>query len=163
MRAEFERCGSLADWQAFADSWNDLEVDPYLAEQGRYRRRRYAMYAIDAAGAIAREPHGPHYQGREYNQLFGGVERWFEPILPAVSDSASMQTILRWTHGLFTRCLIPAGSGSDRDQIGIRLGSDLGGMSKRTSSASRRAWTRPASRRRKASTATASTTCSSSS
>src|SRR5205814_7901848 len=30
-----------------------------------------------------------------------GVERWFEPIAPAVADSASMQTILRWCHGLF--------------------------------------------------------------
>ena len=101
MRAALEGCGSLADWDAFAASWNDLEVDPYLAEQGRYRRRRYAMYAIDPAGTIARKPHGPHYQGREYNQLFGGVERWFEPILPAVAGSASMQTILRWTDRLF--------------------------------------------------------------
>jgi hypothetical protein len=100
MRAQLAACGSLADWPTFAASWNDLEVDPYLAGHGRYRRRRFGVYAIDASGAITRQAHAPHYQGREYNQLFGGVERWFAPIADEVGDSASMRTILRCCYGL---------------------------------------------------------------
>ena len=73
-------CGPLSDWPAFAASWDHLELDPYLAGHGRYRRRRFAVYAIGANGRIERQAHQPHYQGQEYNQLFGGVERWFAPI-----------------------------------------------------------------------------------
>ena len=102
MRAALESCGPLSDWPAFAASWDHLELDPYLAGHGRYRRRRYAVFAIDASGRIEREPHQPHYQGQEYNQLFGGVERWFEPIAEEVGGSATMATILRWCDRLFS-------------------------------------------------------------
>lgn len=101
MRAALESCGALADWPPFAASWNNLELDPYLAERGRYRRRRFAVYGIDANGTIARRPHQPHYQGREYNQLFGGVERWFAPITADTGEGQSLRTILRWCHRLF--------------------------------------------------------------
>ena len=54
MRDALEAVGSLADWPAFAASWNDLEVDQYLDEHDRYRRRRFAVFAIGADGAIER-------------------------------------------------------------------------------------------------------------
>jgi hypothetical protein len=102
MCAALESCGPLSDWPAFSASWDHLEIDPYLAGQGRYRRRRYAVFAVDASGRIERQPHQPHYQGQEYNQLFGGVERWFEPIAEEVAASATMATILRWCDRLFS-------------------------------------------------------------
>ena len=40
MRALLEAEGPLPDWDAFAQSWNALPVDTYMADQGRYRRRR---------------------------------------------------------------------------------------------------------------------------
>ena len=49
MCAALESCGPLSDWPAFSASWDHLEIHPYLAGQGRYRRRRYAVFAIDAA------------------------------------------------------------------------------------------------------------------
>ena len=70
---------AMIGWPAFAASWNDLETDEYMADGGRYRRRRYACYAI-AGAAIARQPHRPHYQSRGYNALNGGVDRWFTPV-----------------------------------------------------------------------------------
>jgi len=102
MRHALESCGPLSDWPAFAASWDRLALDSYLAEHGRYRRRRFAVFAVDATGAIERRPHQPHHQGQEYNRLFGGVERWFEPILDEVAGSATMATILRWCHRLFS-------------------------------------------------------------
>jgi hypothetical protein len=95
MRAALERCGSLPDWPAFADSWNDLEIDRYRAEHARDRRRRFAVYAIDQVGSIVRQPHQPHFQQPQYNALFGGIERSFAPITPEVGASATLNTILR--------------------------------------------------------------------
>ncbi|MEJ0044812.1 MAG: 2OG-Fe dioxygenase family protein [Rhodospirillales bacterium] len=43
MRTLLETRG-LTDWARFSDSWNDLGVDTYMADGGRYRRRRYAAF-----------------------------------------------------------------------------------------------------------------------
>ena len=87
--------GALPDWDAFAASWNDLHLDPYVT--ARYRRRRHARYAA-TPDAITRKPHGPHFQSVDYNALYGGVDRWFEPI---VADGPSLQRILEWCRDTF--------------------------------------------------------------
>src|SRR5215472_12647037 len=86
MRALLERTGSLGDWEQFAASWDDMPVDTYMADGGRYRRRRHAVYAVRADGAVLREAHQPHYQSRDYNTLHGGIERWFAPVEPAIGN-----------------------------------------------------------------------------
>jgi hypothetical protein len=101
MRAALVRCGTLADWPGFAASWHGLELDPHMADHGRYRRRRYAVYALAADGAIARQPHQPHYQSRDYNPLNGGVARWFTPVSAEIGDGQSMRTILEFCRRLF--------------------------------------------------------------
>ncbi|WP_327196024.1 2OG-Fe dioxygenase family protein [Sphingomonas sp. ERG5] len=83
-----------SDWKSFADSWNRLGLDRYMADGGRYRRRRHAAVAI-TPDAIARKPHQPHFQSRDYNQLNGDVQRWFEPMEDAIADSPMMQRLLR--------------------------------------------------------------------
>jgi hypothetical protein len=103
MRTALGRFGSLGDWADFAESWNDLETDTYMADGGRYRRRRFAVYEARRQGPIARRPHQPHYQSLDYNTLNGGIERWFEPIKPAIGDGASMRTILDYCRALFGR------------------------------------------------------------
>ncbi|HEU0118721.1 MAG TPA: 2OG-Fe dioxygenase family protein [Alphaproteobacteria bacterium] len=103
MRGMLEACGSLKDWDAFAASWNDLKTDEYMADKGRYRKRRYAVYHADVSGTVTREGHQPHYQTLDYNPLHGGVERWFEPVTDAIGTSASMQTILKFCTQLFTQ------------------------------------------------------------
>ncbi len=101
MRELLDTIGSLGDWPTFAASWNDLAVDDYLADFGRYRRRRHAVFRADHNGAITRETHQPHYQSREYNALQGGIERWFEPLENSIVSGASLQTILRLSFSLF--------------------------------------------------------------
>jgi hypothetical protein len=101
MHLLLERAGPLADWPAFAASWDDLAIDGYLADHGRYRRRRHAVFQIVKDGAIARKAHEPHYQSRDYNHLHGGIERWFEPILPHIGGGASMTSILHFCTLLF--------------------------------------------------------------
>ncbi len=101
MRPLLERRQRLDDWDAFAASWNDLAPDTYLAGHGRYRRRRYAVFSTGAGRPLQREPHQPHYQGLQYNPLQGGIERWFEPVRPAIGSGASLRTILAFAHAFF--------------------------------------------------------------
>jgi hypothetical protein len=101
MRTALEAIGPLTDWPAFAASWNDLPLDEYLAERQRYRRRRFAVYAIQRDGSVQRQPHQPHYQHHDYNQLFGGIERWFEPVAGDVGAGPCLRTVLRFCDCLF--------------------------------------------------------------
>ncbi len=110
MRAALAAHGPLDDWQDFAASWDELELDTYMADGGRYRRRRYAVYAAEADGNIRREPRQPHYQSLDYNPLNGGVARWFAPIKDEIAGGASMATVLAFCRALFDG-LAPAASG----------------------------------------------------
>ena len=65
MRTALGRFGTLADWPAFAGSWNDLLTDTYMADGGRYRRRRFGVWTAGKQGTIERGAHQPHYQGLE--------------------------------------------------------------------------------------------------
>ena len=102
LRQLLQTSGWLADWSSFAASWEGMPLDEYLAEGHRCRRRRYAVYRA-ANDRIDREPHQPHHQSREYNPLFGDMERWFEPVSPQIGDSATMRTILGFCLALFGR------------------------------------------------------------
>jgi hypothetical protein len=90
----------LRDWGAFASSWNDLGVDTFMADGGRYRRRRFAAFAASADG-LSRKPHQPHYQSRDYNPLNGGVARWFLPVTEEIAAHPAMVAILTTCHRLF--------------------------------------------------------------
>ena len=100
MRQLLSTASPLSDFETFAASWNDLGLDTYMADGGRYRRRRHATYTADAF-RIARAPHQPHYQGREYNPLNGGIARWFEPVRPEIGAGATMTAVLGFCSGLF--------------------------------------------------------------
>src|SRR4249920_1565765 len=106
MRAVLEDSG-LCDWDCFARSWDDLGVDMYMADGGRYRRRRFACFRAGAEG-ILRKPHQPHYQSRDYNPLNGGIERWFEPVTEAAGKHPALSAILAACHTLFDRLTPPA-------------------------------------------------------
>lgn len=99
-RAWIAAHGALSDWDAFADSWNGMGQDTYMADGGRYRRRRYAVFATGEDGLV-REAHQPHYQSRDYNRLNGGVARWFEPTPASVAAGSSFRAILGACHTLF--------------------------------------------------------------
>ncbi len=96
----------LADWPSFAASWNDLGLDTYMADGGRYRRRRHAAFAV-TPDAIIRKPNQPHYQSRDYNALNGGIERWFAPVLPETASHPALLAILSACRAMFGRLAAP--------------------------------------------------------
>ncbi len=100
-KAWLAKSGSVADWDQFAASWDGMALDEFMADGGRYRRRRYGVFHTEPSGSIVREPHQPHYQTTDYNRLNGGVARWFEATPDAVVGSQSFQTVLAACHRLF--------------------------------------------------------------
>jgi hypothetical protein len=93
--------GELSDWRPFAGSWDDLRLDTYMADGGRYRRRRYGVYEAAPGSGVRRVAHQPHFQPLDYNPLNGGVARWFEPIAPDIGDGATMRTVLAFCRASF--------------------------------------------------------------
>ena len=109
MRALLERHGMPAApeaWKRFAGSWNDLGEDRYMADGGRYRKRRHATFSVatlpEEGGQIERKPHQPHYQSRDYNLLNGGIERWFQPIAEETGADPVLHAILSACRAIFT-------------------------------------------------------------
>ena len=98
----------LTGWNAFARSWDDLGLDTYMADGGRYRKRRHAAFAADGTG-IRRKPAQPHYQSRDFNALNGGIARWFAPMAGETADGPAFTAIVRCCYGLFDG-LTPAGN-----------------------------------------------------
>lgn len=71
----------LADLDVLRAGWNDLPPDEYLKDGGRYRRRRHSCFVVEGE-TLTQVPHRAHWQPVEYNALHGGMERWFEPMVP---------------------------------------------------------------------------------
>lgn len=84
-----------SDFQRLHDSWNRLEPDTHLKDGGRYRKRRHSCYTLDIDGeALTQVEHRAHWQPVEYNALHGGIERWFEPIEPAIARHPVWRALL---------------------------------------------------------------------
>ena len=95
---------AVGDDPVFLDSWNRLEHDQYMADGGRYRKRRHATYAIDQVGETARlMPYQPHYQTVDYNPLNGGVARYFAPILDDLHHSVTLAALLEFGDSVFSQ------------------------------------------------------------
>ncbi|WP_340264947.1 2OG-Fe dioxygenase family protein [Sphingobium mellinum] len=89
-----------AAWRAFAASWDDMGPDLYMADGGRYRRRRHATFRCQH-GLLNRNPHQPHYQSRDYNPLNGDLQRWFDPVADATVENDVTQAIFAFCASTF--------------------------------------------------------------
>ena len=73
--------GTPAEWQALQQAWDELPPDEHLKDGGRYRKRRHSCFVVDGE-RVELVPHRAHWQPVEYNALHGGMQRWFQPMLP---------------------------------------------------------------------------------
>ncbi|GIX36539.1 MAG: hypothetical protein KatS3mg126_2318 [Lysobacteraceae bacterium] len=88
-------CGSLAmALDTLPVFWEDLPLDEYLRDGGRYRRRRHASLRVQPP-AIEIAPRRPHWQPLEYNALHGGLQRWFAPCSEAFLAAPALRALLR--------------------------------------------------------------------
>ena len=86
---------ALSAWPSFAQSWNDLVLDAYMRDEGRYRKRRHAAFKVSANGVITALPAQPHYQSLDYNPLNGGIARHFAPMHPTNTGNALFTELLQ--------------------------------------------------------------------
>lgn len=86
---------ALSAWPSFAQSWNDLVLDAYMRDEGRYRKRRHAAFKVSAMGVITALPAQPHYQSLDYNPLNGGIARHFAPMHPTNTGNALFTELLQ--------------------------------------------------------------------
>ena len=103
-RDRFDRGGAALrgpEWERFAASWDDLRPDGFMADGGRYRLRRHAIFTGRPGAPLARAPHGPHYQATRYNALNGGVDRWFEPVSAEVGEGPALTALLAGARAVF--------------------------------------------------------------
>ena len=98
----------LCDWPAppldWCPHWDDLPPDRYLRDGGRYRRRRHGCFVVDG-DRVEAAPQRAHWQPVEYNALHGGIERWFDPLAPALAADprwvtmlTGLATVAAWLH-----------------------------------------------------------------
>jgi len=91
---------SVKNFDLFFASWEKLGIDRYLADGGRYRRRRFAVYQINKNNII-RKKHQPHYQSRDFNPVNGGIQRHFLPITNAVGENPVFLNLIKLTRRIF--------------------------------------------------------------
>jgi hypothetical protein len=84
--------GALLAWQPY---WDRLVPDAHLRDGGRYRRRRHGNFVVEGERVRA-VPHRAHWQPLDYNALHGGIERWFEPLEPALTAEPLWTRLLVW-------------------------------------------------------------------
>lgn len=90
-----------ADWSRFGAHWNDLAPDPYAAELGTQRLRRYGHFLFTPAdGAAELLPHRAFVQPEDSNPLYVQRDRHFEPLTDAFAKDGLLQGILRLLGGL---------------------------------------------------------------
>lgn len=70
---------SQLEVDTFIDSWNSLDLDNFMADGGKYRERKHANFTIKD-GILNKNSYRPHYQTTNYNNLNGGVDRYFSEI-----------------------------------------------------------------------------------
>lgn len=95
---------ALEDFGAFQAGWDDMPLDGYMADGGRYRRRRHATLSAPRGSNLYQvEAHQPHYQTVDYNNLNGGIARHYEPIQDSVLSGPTMSSLLTLGGDLFGR------------------------------------------------------------
>ena len=84
---------AMSELDAWRAAWAELPSDAYLRDGGRYRRRRHASCIVEGV-TLRAVPQRAHWQPVAYNALHGGLERWFEPMPPALLGTPAWTRLL---------------------------------------------------------------------
>ena len=90
----------LLSYQRFKQSWRWLKPDPYLVKGGTFRLRRYAVLQWQNATLTQVTPEA-HFQSKEYNSVYGGIDRIFTPMTSAVLQSTLLKQLIKQNIVLF--------------------------------------------------------------
>lgn len=83
-----------AEWALFARHWEDLVADPYAAELGVTRLRRYGQYAF-RDGSMRPMSQSVFAQPDDSNPLYVGQDRVFEPLTDAFATDPLLHAVVK--------------------------------------------------------------------
>ncbi|MGL6316839.1 2OG-Fe dioxygenase family protein [Vibrio sp. WXL103] len=86
---------SARDINLFRGCWEELALDEYMADGGRYRYRRYGqLHKAATSEHLVLLPHAPYMQSDDINPLNGGVKRHFKPLTDEFVTSPVLEQVL---------------------------------------------------------------------
>ncbi len=75
--------------------WEHLEPDPYMADGGLYRFRRYGLFQLSASsGHLTHIPGRSFYQSTKINPLNGGDHRHFAPLAEDTIENPFLRELI---------------------------------------------------------------------
>ncbi len=87
----------------FRQDWSHLEPDPYMADGGSYRSRRYGLYQLSCtSGQLAHMPGASFYQSIDINPLNGGEQRHFAPLAADTIDNPFLREVIQFDFAQLT-------------------------------------------------------------
>lgn len=102
--SEFVGTCNESEWSKFRDSWNDLCLDKHMRDNGKYRFRRHATFSsLSSSNIWYQEPDQPHYQSVDYNNLNGGIERYFSAFAKETVNNEVFKNVMTFLLDLFNR------------------------------------------------------------
>ena len=123
----------LSDFNDFRQDWNDLPIDEYLFDGGKYRYRRFGRLSfIPELSQLTPLPQRPFFQDRQLNAFAGGVERTFPDLSPRTYDNSFLKELIEYDFRQFPTSVERIG---DRWEVGIhqiRIIADVGGRGEPT-------------------------------
>lgn len=83
-------------WMQFKDSWNDLHIDEYMNDDGKYRQRRFCKAKYNAVdNSLWLKEHDYYFQPTSVNPLNGGLKRWFSYLTGETFYNAVFNKLLK--------------------------------------------------------------------
>ena len=79
----------------FSHEWDHLKLDPYMADRGKYRFRRYGLFNLSAiTGRLNYIPDASFYQDININPLNGGKPRKFASLTKDSVENPFLQELM---------------------------------------------------------------------
>ena len=89
--------------ELFRQDWEHLEPDPYMADGGKYRFRRYGLYQLSATtGQLSHIPGASFYQSIQINPLNGGEYRHFAALHANTVKNPFLHELIRFDFAQLT-------------------------------------------------------------
>ncbi len=93
----------LASGERFRRDWEHLQPDPYMADDGKYRFRRYGLYQLSAkTGHLTHIPDAYFYQSIKINPLNGGKHRRFAPLAADTVKNPFLRALIQFDFAQLT-------------------------------------------------------------
>ena len=89
--------------ERFGRDWAHLELDPHMADGGKYRLRRYGLFELSASsGQLTHVPGAPFFQSLKVNPLNGGEHRHFAALTADTVNNPFLRDLIRFDFAQLT-------------------------------------------------------------